>query len=759
MKIMYKGIKVVVMLTLALAFSGCEDDDAVLPRITAEFTQTINQDNGVVTFINVSENADSFMWDFGDGTTSTEVNPTKIYETGTYTVILTAENVAGASDEFEDEINIQIPEEVSFPITFDDPLVNYDVTTFDGTGFNIVDNPDASGANDTVTSVGEIVNSGATFEGIWFDLGEPLDLSEDKSFSMKFWSQTPIDVLVKLEQGTSDEVENSASHGGTGWELIYFTLDASAEYSRFTIFVDGPGTTSGTFYIDDIEQLNSDAVPCLETNLELPLDFDCESIDYASKIVGNVSFTVVDNPEPSGINGTNTKVGQITNVGTEFENAFFNLDTEIDFSADQGVRLKLFSNQALPILLKFEDDDSDDEVENSQMHGGTGWEELTFTLNSSASFNNMVLFVDGPGSAAGTFYVDDFEQVSVNVGPPCVPETMQSLNAVDFNLTFLNDPSTSINSDAAGFAWIDNPDFDNSINTSCKVGQIDRTSASMFANNSIELDAKLDFNDNDGFKLKVWSPTPETEVLLKLEDKTNSGIFKEVFATTSASSAMQWEELTFNFEPGDSNLYDKIVLFFELNTATQETYYIDDLRLFSEGGGTGDCPAPPAGEFIADGDFEANSECWVLFDNSGSATISSTVSNGGGTRSGEIQSASGANPGIKQERFGIGSVMPNTTYNVSFDIKASDTDPLIDGAILNAFMFSEPAEGSMDEVVQHVLVQGDGAVSQNWETRNFTFTTAGNVDGGGSILIELVCGGAATCSGTINIDNVSMTAQ
>ena len=415
---MFKGFKVILMLMVSLAFVGCDDDDAVLPKVTAEFTQTVNQDNGVVTFINVSENADSFTWDFGDGTMSSETNPTKIYETGTYTVTLTAENVAGASDEFEDEINIQIPEEVTFPITFDNPLVNYEVTTFDGTAFSIVDNPDASGANDTVTGVGEIVNSGVTFEGISFDLGEPLDLSVDKSFSMKFWSQTPIDVLVKLEQGTGDDVENSASHGGTGWELIYFTLDSSSEYSRFTVFVDGPGTTAGTFYIDDIEQLNRDEVPCLETDLELPLDFDCEGIDYASKIVGNVSFTVVDNPEQSGINDTNTKVGQITNVGAEFENAFFDLDIPIDFSSQSGVRLKLFSNQALPILLKFENDDNDDEIEDVQMHTGSGWEELTFTLNSSATFNNMVLFVDGPGTATGTFYLDDVQQVDGTPPPP-----------------------------------------------------------------------------------------------------------------------------------------------------------------------------------------------------------------------------------------------------------------------------------------------------------------------------------------------------
>ena len=52
--------------------------------------------------------------------------------------------------------------------------------------------------------------------------------------------------------------------------------------------------------------------------------------------------------------------------------------------------MKLFSDQALPILLKFEDG-TEAPVENGQNHGGTGWEELTFTLESSASYNDMII--------------------------------------------------------------------------------------------------------------------------------------------------------------------------------------------------------------------------------------------------------------------------------------------------------------------------------------------------------------------------------
>ena len=96
---------------------------------------------------------------------------------------------------------------------------------------------------------------------------------------------------------------------------------------------------------------------------------------------------------------------------------------------------------------------------------------------------------------------------------------------------------------------------------------------------------------------------------------------------------------------------------------------------------------------------------------------------------------------------------------VSFDIKADAANPLADGAVFQAFTFSEPADGSGLPAAQHVLIAGDSNVAATWTPRSYTFTTAGNVDGGVSLLFELVCGGAATCGGIINIDNVSLTIQ
>ena len=458
MKQVLKQLTILSSFIYALTFLGCTDMETFFPEITSAFTFTINEDSGTVTFINTSEGADKYEWSFGDGETSTEINPIKTYAaSGTYTVTLKASNLAGASDTSEAEVSLQIPQAVVLPITFDDPNVNYNVATFDGTSFEIVDNPDESGSNAKATKVGAITNGGNAFEGVFIDLGADVDLSEGNTITMNFWADTPVPVLLKLEEGTAAAVEIPVDHGGTGWEALSFTFDSDAAYSRLTLFADGPGTTAGTFYLDDIAQ------------------------------------------------------------------------------------------------------------------------------------------ADAPGG-----------------GEDCTAETAQSLDAADFNLTFQTDPGSAIISAGGAFSYIDNPDTDNDVNPSCKVGQIDRDPNLDFANTQIDFETKFDFNTNAGFKLKVWAPAAGTNVLVKLEDKTSSGaVFTEVSAATTVANA--WEELTFDFPASESDKYDKIVLFFKPGEFVAETYYIDDFALYGDGnGGT-----PPVAATALPVTFESNETLSGVFEGDG----------------------------------------------------------------------------------------------------------------------------------------------
>lgn len=63
----------------------------VLGLASANFTWAT--DSATVTFANTSTNAQAYLWDFGDGNTSTEFNPVHTYSApGNYTVTLTATN-------------------------------------------------------------------------------------------------------------------------------------------------------------------------------------------------------------------------------------------------------------------------------------------------------------------------------------------------------------------------------------------------------------------------------------------------------------------------------------------------------------------------------------------------------------------------------------------------------------------------------------------------------------------------------------------
>lgn len=86
---------------LATSPDGCVGVDMITvtvnPLPIAEFTANVLIDSsGTVDFTNWSTNATSYLWDFGNGDTSTDVNPSYTYAAnGSYNVWLTATNACG----------------------------------------------------------------------------------------------------------------------------------------------------------------------------------------------------------------------------------------------------------------------------------------------------------------------------------------------------------------------------------------------------------------------------------------------------------------------------------------------------------------------------------------------------------------------------------------------------------------------------------------------------------------------------------------
>ncbi|MCB9332838.1 MAG: PKD domain-containing protein [Lewinellaceae bacterium] len=71
----------------------------------ADFTFVVNP-NGMVMFTNLTVNGTSYLWDFGDGMTSTDLDPTHAYtQPGVYAVSMIATNPCGNSSV---QYNVQI---------------------------------------------------------------------------------------------------------------------------------------------------------------------------------------------------------------------------------------------------------------------------------------------------------------------------------------------------------------------------------------------------------------------------------------------------------------------------------------------------------------------------------------------------------------------------------------------------------------------------------------------------------------------------
>lgn len=696
MKQLLKIAKKITLLVLAISFFGCTEDDAVLPKVVAGFTYTLNIDTGTVTFINISENGNTYKWDFGDESTSTEINPVKTYPTGEYKVILKATNVAGASDTSEDIIVIS---DVGAPVItlIGSATINIAIGgTFTDPGATATDDEDGDiTANIVVGGDTVDVNTAGTYI-ITYNVSDAAGNAATQ--------RTRTVIVNEADPCVADTAQSFAA-------------------SSFNIsFETDPGTT--------------------------------ETVGETDKLLlGDVGYVYLDNPDFDNAVNSSCKVAKIDKAGAApYANVQIFTADKFNLTDNAGFKLKIFSpNVGTNVLFKLED--TNNGGINNQVSQLTtianGWEELTFDFPESDTnkFDRIIIFFGFEQGDALTIHFDELKTYTRTGGGACTAEVAESLNAADFNLTFQTNNVVVI-SDGSSYERTANPKGD-AVNGSCFTGKVVNLGINPWDNVQINVAAKLDFNANAGFKMKVFSPKAGTKVTMKLEEignaLNNSGDVAAVRTQTNA-----WEELTFAFPASQTGKFNKIVIFFDLETKDTDTYYFDDLKLYARSGGGGgggsSCPAPPAGELLSNGDFEAGVNCWQFF---AGTSISTTVNNGG-SKSAEMQGATGVAVNFKQERFAIGVVQPNTSYTVSFDIIASG--PFGDGGVFKAFTFSEGADGGSVPATLHVLTDNTTSLATTWTKKTYTFTTAPNanqVAGGLSFLLEIV-----NSSVKLNVDNV-----
>lgn len=143
----------------------------------------------VITFTNTSQNADSYLWDFGDGTTSTETNPSKTYNTkGTYTVKLTAKNTSTGKSNQTSQNLVITPGKVFLQRVIVDEIPFVDEN---GAGWDLTSGPDVFFS--IIDSVGNVIinSSGSRVDDVTPSmLSLAWDFTPELLFEKSSWNKT-----------------------------------------------------------------------------------------------------------------------------------------------------------------------------------------------------------------------------------------------------------------------------------------------------------------------------------------------------------------------------------------------------------------------------------------------------------------------------------------------------------------------------------------------------------------------------------------
>ncbi|WP_421918622.1 hypothetical protein [Marinifilum sp.] len=395
-------------------------------------------------------------------------------------------------------------------------------------------------------------------------------------------------------------------------ETVSHTYEAPGDYDvRIIAKSAGAATTEYT------ETVN---VPEAADPVNLPVDFESFTINYAFENFGGTTSSAIDNPDASGIN-TSDKVAQsVKAAGAEiWAGSFLTLESPIDFSSNTTFKVKVWSPKAgATVKLKVEnltDGNIGFEVDATTTVAGE-WEELTFdfsAIDQANEYQKVVIFFDfGNNGDDSTYYFDDIKLVPASIP---VFSSIQDFEGAA--------PTFTVFGNIANVEVIDNPDATGE-NTTAKVAQLTKTAGSeTWAGAFFQTSSALDLDTYSMIKVKTWSPKAGVVVKLKLEN-ADASITHEVDLNTTTANA--WEELTYDFSQAPVADYVTVVIFFDFgNVGDDSVYYYDEIGLANEGGSS---TAPLSLE-----DFEGTAPVFTNFDGGNASVIDNPDASGINTSS------------------------------------------------------------------------------------------------------------------------------
>ena len=194
----------------------------------------------------------------------------------------------------------------------------------------------------------------------------------------------------------------------------------------------------------------------------------------------------------------------------------------------------------------------------------------------------------GSGDVSGIYYgtCEDcstlviygcMNEVAANYNPLATQDDGSCIIPTMLPLTFESGNVEFTDFDGGSSTVISNPDS-SEINSSNYVVQHVRNGGQFWAGTYMSVEP-IDFSNSSVINMKVHAPSDNIPVLLKLE-QSSTGVNTEL--TTNTSVANAWEMLSYDFGSQPSDLYDRVVVIFNMGEVgdgtAMSTYYFDDIQ-------------------------------------------------------------------------------------------------------------------------------------------------------------------------------------
>jgi hypothetical protein len=295
--------------------------------------------------------------------------------------------------------------QTSLPIDFESTPPTF--TVFGNSTYSVLANPDVSGINTSATVLGT-VHGNETWAGLFFDVTNKLDFTTDTVIQIMVWAPVAGTMRLKLEDKTNGAVFWEADQAITvasQWTQLTWDLSGVGTlYDRVVLF-PGWGVTSGTYYVDNIQQ----GYGTVTSQVALPIDFELNPPTFT--VFGNSTYSIIANPDATGLN-TSATVLETVHGNETWAGLFFDVTNKLDFTTDTLIQIMVWAPATGTMRMKLEDKangavfwEADQAITVASQ-----WTQLTWDMSGVGTLYDRVVLFPGWGVTSGTYYVDNIEQ-------------------------------------------------------------------------------------------------------------------------------------------------------------------------------------------------------------------------------------------------------------------------------------------------------------------------------------------------------------